>query len=100
MEENNNLNINNYEGHKSNLEELLKENIKYSRAIFADTQKIRRYMMWRMIFNIIWLVLFFAPLILAMFWLPQFISNFVQQFQGLTGGSNTVDLLQQLQQLK
>ena len=90
-----------YRSEKSNLEELLKENLRYSRAILADTQKIKRHMMWRTIFNIVWLVLFVAPLIVAIFWLPQIMGDFIGQFQGLTGdGANTVDLLKQLQQLK
>lgn len=90
-----------YTSEKLSLEELLQENIRYSRAIFADMQKIKRHMLWRTIFNIIWLILFITPLIVAVFWLPSFISDFTAQFQGLTGGTtNTVDLLQQLQQLK
>ncbi|MDO8668885.1 MAG: hypothetical protein Q7K65_01150 [Candidatus Buchananbacteria bacterium] len=91
----------NYKAEKSNLEDLMKENLRYSRAIFSDTQKIRRYMFWRLILNFVWLVLFIAPLIVAFFWLPQVIGDFVGQFQGLTGdGQNTFDLLKQLQQLK
>jgi len=90
-----------YQDEKLGLEELLKENLRYSRTILVDMQKIKRHMMWRTIFNLIWLVLFVAPVIIAIFWLPSFIGDFIQQFQGLTGdGSNTVDLLKQLQQLK
>ncbi|NCN07120.1 hypothetical protein GW933_00340 [Candidatus Falkowbacteria bacterium] len=86
---------------KSSIEDLLRENIRYNRAIFSDMQKIKRHMMWRTIFNVIWLILFVAPLIVAAIWLPSFISDFTAQFQGFTGNSsNTIDLLQQLQQLK
>lgn len=96
----NNLNAN-YISEKSSVEELLKENIRYSRAIFSDIQKIKRHMLWRTIFNVIWLILFVIPFIVAVFWLPSFISDFTTQFQGFSGStSNTVDLLQQLQQLK
>lgn len=90
-----------YRSEKSNLEELLRENIRYSQAILFDTQKIKRHMMWRTIFNVVWLILFLAPLIVAIFWLPQIMGDLIGQFQGLTGdGANTVDLLKQLQQLK
>jgi len=85
---------------KAGLENLLKENIRYSKAIFADTQKIRRYMKIRMIFNIVWLILVFAPLIFAVFWLPQAIGGILDPIQSITGdGAGTLDLLKQLQQL-
>lgn len=86
---------------KLSLEELLRENIRYSRSILVDTQKIRKHMMWRTIFNIIWMILFVAPVIVALFWLPSFMGDYTKQLQGITGGdSNATDLLQQLQQLK
>lgn len=101
MEEQYNNLDHNYKSEKSNLEDLLKENIRYSRAIFSDIQKIKRHMMWRTIFNVAWLILVLAPLIVAFFWLPQVIGDLLAQFQGLTGdGQNTVDLLKQLQDLK
>ena len=86
---------------QGHLEELLKENLRYNRAIFADIQKIKRHMLWRTIFNIIWLILILAPLLIAIFWLPEIISDFLKQFQDLTGdGQGTLDLLKQLQQLR
>lgn len=90
-----------YRSDPDNLKELLKENIRYNRLILSDTQAIRRHMKWRTIFNLAWLILFLAPLLVAFFWLPQIIRDFVSQFQGLAGESqNAVDLLKQLQQLK
>lgn len=101
MEERYNNLVNNDISDQDNLKELLKENIRYSRLILSDTQKIRRHMKWRTIFNLLGLILFLTPLLVAFFWLPQIIGDFISQFQGLTGESqNTVDLLKQLQQLK
>jgi hypothetical protein len=86
-----------YWAEKSSLENLLQENIKHSRLILEDTQKIKRYMMIRVVFNIIWLVLVLAPVIAAIFWLPDVIQDFIY----LGGESQGVsDLLNQLNQLK
>lgn len=100
-EQKNNNQESSYWGEKTNLEGLLRENIRYSKAILVDTQKMRRYMLIRMIFNIIWIVLILAPVLLAFFWLPSAIGGMFTQVQEITGsGQGTVDLLQQLQQLR
>jgi hypothetical protein len=58
-------------------------------------------MLIRMIFNIVWLILVLAPVILAFFWLPSAISGFTSQIQDITGnGQGTFDLLRQLQQIQ
>jgi len=86
---------------QAQLEDLLRENLRYSQAIFSDLKKIKRHMMWRTIFNLLWLILILAPLIIAIFWLPQLISDYTKQFQDLTSqGQGSLDLLNQLQQLK
>ena len=96
-----NQNYPSYPSGSSHLEDLLKENLRYNRVIFSDIQKIKRHMLWRTIFNIIWLILILAPLLVAIFWLPEIISDFLKQFQELTGDSQgTLDLLKQLQQLR
>lgn len=85
----------------NHLEDLLKENLRYNQAILADLQKVKRHMLWRTIFNIIWLILVLAPLLVAIFWLPEIISDFSKQFQDLTGDSQgTLDLFNQLKQLR
>lgn len=86
---------------KERLEQLLQENLKYNRAIYADTQKIRRYMFWRFIFNIIWLVLIVAPIILAFIYLPPALRGLYDSYQSLLGGAEGgLDLLNQLKQLR
>ena len=85
----------------SRLEDLLQENLRYNRAIFSDIQKIKRHMLWRTIFNLSWLVLVILPFLVAIFWLPEIISDFLKQFQELTGDSQgALDLLKQFQQLR
>ncbi len=85
------------ETEQESLGSLLKENLRYSQAIYADTVKIRRYMRWRMIFNLIWLVIVLAPIILAFIYLPPFF----KQFQELiTDGQSSLDFLNQLKNLK
>ena len=86
---------------KDRLEELLQENLKYSRAIYADTQKIRHYMLWRFIFNLIWLALIVAPIILAFIYLPPVLRELYDSYQNLLGGAeSSFDLLNQLKQLR
>jgi len=86
---------------KDRLEELLQENLKYSRAIYTDTQKIRRYMFWRFIFNLIWLALIIAPIILAFIYLPPALRGLYDSYQNLLGGAeSSFDLLNQLKQLR
>jgi len=83
------------------IENLLIENIRYSREILADTKKIKHYMFVRMIINIIFITLTVVPIILALFWLPSAIRSVMGPISAVGGDSmGTLDLLKQLQQLK
>jgi len=86
---------------RASLEKLLQENLKYVQAIYVDTQKIRRHMMWRSIFNIVWLILVIAPIIVAFVFLPPALKNLYGSYQELLGGTQGgLDLLNQLKQLQ
>lgn len=83
------------------LKDLLAENLKYNRAIYADTQKIRRYLFWQTVANVVWIVLVIAPIILAVIFLPPLLQGLLQNYQDLLGnGQGTFDLLKQLEQIK
>lgn len=87
-------------GDTYNATDLLTENLKYAKAIYEDTQRIRRYMFLRMILSIIWLVLVVTPILFAIFYLPPFIEEFYRQFNDFIGeGRNGLDLLNQLKNL-
>lgn len=83
------------------LKKLMAENLKYNRAIFADTQKIRRYMFWRLVMNIIWLIIILTPIILALIYLPPVLREAYQSYQEVvTGGQGALDLLNQLNKMR
>ncbi len=61
---------------KSELIRLAKENLDYTKLIYEDTQKIRRFMFWRLIINIFWIILVIAPIIVSLIWLPSLLKNY------------------------
>ena len=83
---------------RETLENLMRENLRYSRAIFEDSQKIRKYLFWQRIISIVWLVVVLAPIVLALFWLPPLLQNLFGSYSELLGGGkNALDLMGQLQ---
>lgn len=89
------------EGSGGQVEHLLQENLRYNRAIFAEMKKVKRFMLWRTIFSVIWLVLFVVPVILSLIYLPSFLNNFYKNYQDLmTGSQGVFDLANQLKQVK
>jgi len=83
------------------LKSLLVENLKYSRAIYKDVQKMRRYMFWRMIINIFWIILVIAPIIIAVIYLPPALMGLYESYQELLGeGQGSLDLINQLNQFQ
>ncbi len=83
------------------MQQLLEENLRYSKAIYEDTQKIRRYMFWRFVLGMVWLVIVLAPIIFAIIYLPPIFSELYTQYQELlTGGQGTFDLIKQLNTIK
>jgi len=71
--------------------------LKYSQSIYEDTRKIRRYMLFRVIFNILWLVIVLAPIVVALIYLPPALKGIIGNNQSLIG---VVDLMNQLKQIK
>ncbi len=83
------------------LKALLEANLKYSRAIYADVQKVRRYIFWRMVINIIWLILVLLPIIVAIIYLPPALMGLYQSYQELLNDSQgSLDLINQLNQFQ
>lgn len=86
---------------KEELKRLLEDNLKYNRAIYADTQKIRSYMFWRMVMGVIWLIVIITPLVVALIWLPPIVKQLISGYQNLLGqGQGLFDLIDQWKQLK
>ena len=80
--ENQNLNNNQPE-----LRELLEENLKYAKAIYWSTEKVRRHLFWQRIFTLIYiLVLIVLPLVVAVIYLPPFLKNYFGVYMELLQG--------------
>lgn len=82
------------------LKALLEQNLHYSKLIYANTQKIRRFMFWRLVFNIIAMIILLAPLIVALVYLPPVLRDMYDQYQQLMGGSSSFDFIRQLNTIK
>ncbi|MFA5047921.1 MAG: hypothetical protein WC516_02665 [Patescibacteria group bacterium] len=90
-------------GSVDDTKKILEEILSYSRAIYEDTQKMRRHERWRTIGNIIWIVLLVAPMVVALFWLPSLFSGITGNYQELLGSDNAAqpsNILNELKQLK
>lgn len=80
-----------------NLKKLLDENLTYTKNIFEDTQKIRRYMMIRTVINVIWLIIVLTPLVLAFVYLPPVLRDIFGQYKSLLGeGQHALEIFNQL----
>lgn len=62
---------------------LLEDNLSYSKKLYEDTQKIRKYIIWQKISTIIKVLLIIIPLALAFLYLPPFLQGFVSQYRNL-----------------
>jgi hypothetical protein len=83
------------------LEKLLQENLRFSQAIYADLQKVRRYLFWQKVIAAIWVILIITPIVAAFIYLPPFLGAIFQAYDELLGkSSGALDLLGQLQQIK
>ena len=81
---------------QKSLEDLLKENLEYMKAVYADTQKIRRSMFWRSVISWVWIILFVAPLILSLFYLPNILGGLTAMTGTSIGSGDLQSLLNQL----
>jgi len=82
---------------QGDLKKVLEENLKYTKAIYEDTQKIRRYMFIRMVINFIWIIFVIAPIIVALIWLPPLLGDILGPYQDLLGeGQNALELFNQI----
>lgn len=66
--------------HQPDIQELLEENLKYAKAIYWSTEKIRRYMFWMRVIKIIWILMVVAPIIFAAIYLPPLLEGFSEGF--------------------
>ncbi|MFA6534058.1 MAG: hypothetical protein WCT37_02685 [Patescibacteria group bacterium] len=67
------------------LKKLLAENLRKTEEIYQITQKLKNYLFWGQIISVLRLLLIVVPVILAIIYLPPFISDLLKQYQGLLG---------------
>ena len=90
------------------IKRLLEENLKFSQAIYADTQKMRRYMFWSKMMSVIWIILVIGPVILAAFWLPSLLGPLTSNYSQILGSDGStptpaggsLEFIKELKQLK
>ncbi len=67
------------------IEKKLDEQEVLLQAIYKNSEKVRKYILWGRIMSTVYLVLIFAPLILAIIYLPPLIRNAIGPYQELLG---------------
>ena len=78
----------------SDLKSLLEENVKLSKAILRSTEKTRKYIRWMQIISIARILLIIIPLVIAILYIPPFLSKLNDIFGSLYGGEQ-FNILQQ-----
>ena len=90
---------------------LLEENLKYTKQIYASTEKTRRYIFWGQIFSFFKIVIIVVPLVLGYMFIQPYLKSALGTYTSLLGGGDgstdssnpsggTMDLLKQLQELQ
>jgi len=79
----------------SDIKGLLEENIKLSKQILVSAEKTRKQMRWTHIWSIIRLFIILVPLVLAILYIPPFLSSLSGSFGKIYGGEqfNILELL-------
>ena len=68
---------------EQDLKDLLEKNLEYSKAIFAQGEKIRSYIFWGKVAEAIKLVIILVPLVLAAIVLPPLVKDYLSMLGGL-----------------
>jgi len=70
------------------IKKLLEENLEYSRAVYSETLKIKRYILWGRVMSLLQLLIVLIPIILGIIYLPPLIQNFVGSFSVFGSGQD------------
>jgi len=82
----------------TDLRELLKENIKLSKAILRNTDKTAKAMKWMQVMSFLRILLIIIPIILAVLYIPPFLQSLVGNFGQFYGGDQ-LNILDQFKNL-
>lgn len=80
----------------SNVEELLKENIKLSKEIHEKVSKMHKYIMYLKIVNIIKLCVLIIPIVLALIFVPPFLEKVFELYGELFQEASPLNILHQI----
>ena len=69
----------------SKIEQMVRQNLSVTREVLESVEKIRRYILWIKILNIIKLVLILLPIILALIFLPPLLGQVFKQYGDVLG---------------
>ena len=90
----------------ADVKKILEENLRLTKEIHAMTKKVKNYVTFQKIMSLIYLMLFVVPLILAVVYLPKFLTDYLAPFQELLNPgqppatfNNTQDILNQAQKM-
>lgn len=67
------------------LERRLDQQQQMIEVIYKNSEKVRKYILWGRIMSTVYIVLIFAPLILAAIYLPPLLKNAIGPYQELLG---------------
>lgn len=62
------------------LEKLVKKNLEYTKEVHAMVIKIRKYIIWQQVLNVIKIVIILVPLILAIIYAVPIINKAISQY--------------------
>ena len=89
------------------LKALLEENLRYAKAIYTSTEKVRRYMFWGRVYDVFKLLLIVVPLVIGFWYLQPLLQGALSSYQQLLGDSPSTSgtsinasTLQQLRELQ
>ena len=84
----------------ANVQALLEENLRLSRAIYASIEKTRRYIFWNQVFGFLQLLIIVVPLVVGFLYLKpllqQALSTYTQLLGSPSGAGSTSTLLNEL----
>lgn len=79
------------------LKALVAENLKLTRDLAFSIKKIRRYIFWLQLTNLLKFILIAIPLVLGVVYLRPLVTNLVQTYQQLLGDGSAVGSLNKVQ---
>ncbi len=72
------------------MEQMLKEHESLLRALYANSEKVRKYIFWGRVMSALYLFLIIAPLVAAIIYLPPLIEQYGNTYKELLDASGSI----------